>query len=347
MIFRLTGATLLFLLQGVLSLPSQAQALTGSAAATNELTAMQSPVWSSRHAQHAYGLPEARPKDKGTLTVTADGVSFTGKSGIFTIQKPSVVAVNAGNQRVELWGVKGRLLRMAIPDGGGLAAAAVMHHRVDMLTVEFNDAKGGHHGAVFYLPAHEADRAVASLSRLPMSESEAPRVAPTAAVSPSIPCQESSINKGSVLVAAPKWEQAEVPAAYRALFYEHLMDRLRRLEGVGHIYRDGEDAQHACPQYTIRLAVTSFKEGSQVKRAMMGPIGFFVGTTQLKFDATVTDASGKLNAQEHVKATVRGESESTNVADGVAKTLAKRYSKIHRDFEKNMMASSPARRLPL
>src|SRR6266704_1993213 len=151
--FRFTYASRLSVLVAVFAFHIHAQAVSGS---TNAPSAM----WSSQNVQHAYGLPQAKPNDKGTLTVTSEGVSFTGKAERFTIQRPSVIAVSAGNQRVELWGMKGRLLRMAIPDGGGLAAAGVMQHRVDTLTVEFSDSKGGYHGAVFLLPANEAERAV-------------------------------------------------------------------------------------------------------------------------------------------------------------------------------------------
>jgi hypothetical protein len=143
------------------------------------------------------------------------------------------------------------------------------------------------------------------------------------------------VKPGSVLVSAPTWDQIEVPAAYRALVYEHLIDRLQHLQGIGHVYRDGEsDAEAGCPQYTVHISIAGFTQGSQVKRAVMGPVGMFVGTTQMTFDTTFTDASGRWNAQEQVKATVRGESESTNVADSVAKTLAKRYASAKKEFEK-------------
>jgi hypothetical protein len=132
-----------------------------------------------------------------------------------------------------------------------------------------------------------------------------------------------------VLVAVPAWDQAEVPAAYRALVYEHLLDRLRQVKGAGRVYRDGATNGHqGCPQYRMQLSISGFKQGSQVERAVMGPVGFFAGTTQMTFDATITDASGRVSMQEQVKATVRGESESTNVAAEVAKKLAKRYSAV-------------------
>jgi hypothetical protein len=318
------SASLLFLLSHALicmTHPVLAATAQPSVLADGDLP--QPAAWKSSRVQHAYGLPDARPKEKGTLTITPAGLTFTGKSGSSSIQRPSVIAVSAGNQRVELWGMTGRLLRMAIPDGGGIAAAGVMHHRVDMLTVEFSDSKGGYHGAVFFLPANEAERALQSFAHMPVARRETVNAS----------CQGTSVEPNSVLVSAPAWDQIQVPAAYRALVYEHLIDRLQHVKGGGHVYRDGEDSgQLSCTQYTVHIAITGFKPGSQVKRAAMGPVGMFVGTTQMTFDATFTDASGKFDTREQVKATVRGESESTSVANSVAKTLAKHYVSAQNEF---------------
>jgi len=280
--------------------------------------------------QHAYGLPEAKLKEKGTLTVDSEGLTFTGKSSRYIIPGPAIVAVSTGSERVELWGTTGRIVRMAIPNGGGLAAAGVMHHKINQLTVEFHDARGAYHGAVFYLPGEDAARILESYSRIAPSHSGTANESET----PAPVCQNSSVSPHNVLVAAPDWNQAEVPAAYRALVYEHVVDRLRRVDGIGHVYREGEiDYQDACPQYTVRISIVSFKRGNQVKRATMGPIGFFAGTTQMTFNASITGASGQLNVTEQVKATVRGESESKNVADGAAKKLAKRYAAALKQLE--------------
>ncbi len=289
------------------------------------------PAWSSSSVQHAYGLPDTKPKEKGTLTVKPEGVTFTAKSSNYVIQRGSVLAVSAGDQRVELWGMKGRILRMAIPNGGGIAAAGVMHHRVDMLTVEFSDSRGGYHGAMFLLPANEAEKALQSFAAMTSVPKEP---------QPNT-CEAAAVQPKSVLITAPSWDQAEVPAAYRALVYEHLVDRLQRLKGAGHVYRDGEvHGPNGRPQYFIHISITGFKAGSQVKRAVMGPVGMFVGTTQMTFDVTFTDASGNLNNHQQIKATVRGESESTGVADSVAKRLAKHYASAQQDFEKFNLAGS-------
>jgi hypothetical protein len=157
-------------------------------------------------------------------------------------------------------------------------------------------------------------------------------------------CQ-NAIEPKSVLVSAPNWDQAEMPAAYRALVYEHLVDRIQSTKGVSHVYRDGEgNGKNACPQYTVHISIAVFREGSSVKRAFLGPAGMFVGTTQMKFDVALTDASGKLNSSQQITATIRGESESTGVADRVAKDVAKDYAKALKNADKSNAAktSNPA-----
>jgi len=314
----LSGVSLFLLIHALLLVPQAAYALPAPSAVQPETSSAPAPSdWNSQAAKHVYGLPEAKPNEKGTLTLSAHDFTFTGKASRVTIPRQSIIAVSAGNQRVEIWGMKGRILRMVIPDGGGAAAALFMHHRVDMLTVEFADTHGGYHGAVFFLPAKEADGALESFSRTP----PVPRDAVTAV------CHDGVVRPHSVLLQAPVWQQAEVPAAYRALVYERLYDRLRQVKGMDHVYRDGENyAQQGCPQYSMQIAVSGFKEGNQAKRAMLGPVGMFVGTTQMKFDANVTDASGNAAMHEQIKATVRGETESTNVAGDVAKKLSKDYA---------------------
>lgn len=293
-------------------------------------------VWTSARAQHVYGFPGADHNRKGTLSLSADALVFTGKSGSSSIPRSAVTALSAGNQRVELFGKAGMLLRMAIPDGGGFAAAAVMHHRVDILTVEFNDRSGGSHAAVFFLPSNEADRA---LQNFPQSPVPPRQVQASDAV-----CRGAAIEPNSLLVSTPNSDRVLVPAAYRALVYEHLIDRLRSTEAFSRVYREGEAVGgRGCPQYTVQIAIAAFKEGSSVERAALGPAGFFVGTTRMSFDVTLTDltdASGKLSTTEQIKATMRGESESTNVADHVAKSVARHCAAVLKSANKAQAGGS-------
>jgi hypothetical protein len=273
--------------------------------------------WSAPAAKHVYGFPDTKAGKQGVLVLSADALTFTNKSSNSSIPRNSILAVSDGSDRVEMWGTTGQLVRMVIPDGGGLAAAAVMHRRVGMLTVDFVDGRGGTHSAVFNMPPAQADAALAKFSETPL---------PAQPTTVKNSCVDIAANPGSVLVDAPNWEHADVPTAYRALVYEHVVNRLQRVKGVSHVYRDGEvPLDGSCPAYTIKISVQAFRQGNQIERAALGPVGMFVGTTQVSFDFKLTDASGHLNQSEQVKAAIRMQSESTEVAGKFAKTLAKHY----------------------
>lgn len=343
--FWRSGASLLVLIQAILFLPHQAfafAAIQPQRPVTSSRKPSSEGSWTISHAQHAYGLPEVKPKQKGTLTLDSQNITFSGKA-IYRIPRTSVIAISDGSERVEMWGMKGRLLRMAIPNGGGLAAAGFMHHKESSLTVEFRDPRGGYHAAVFVVPPDDATLAMATFAPHTDDAASAEPVDITAPVANV--CDGAAVKPGGVLIAAPVWEQVEVPASYRALVYEHLVDRMRRVQGVSQVYREGEPgAQRGCPQSTVRIAIAGFRPGSQVKRAMMGPAGFFAGTTQMNFHVTMSDQAGVWNVDDDVKATVRGESESKNIADSVAKKVAKRYALERAKFEKSQIVFAPTRK---
>jgi len=299
--------------------------------------------WTAPKVEHAYGLPGAMPKARGTLAVDSAGITFSSKSGRHAIPWAATVALSNGSERVELWGTTGTIVRMMIPNGGGLAAAGVMHHKVYELTVEFHDARGAYHAAVFLLSQRDAARVLDSYTRAVAPVNGEPRAIPALDVarSDAPACSASPGSSRGVLVAAPTWSQAEVPAAYRALVYEHVVDRLQHVEGVGHVYRAGEHrAPDACPRYIVTISIVSFKPGSQVVRAATGPIGFFAGATTMVFTVRITDTVGNLNATDEIKAAARGDSQSRNVADGVAKKLARYYAASVKQYEANSPAGT-------
>lgn len=278
-----------------------------------------SAIWSSAKVEHAYGVPEVKKNEKGTLTLTADVLIFSSKSSNNSISRSTITAVNSSNERIELWGTGGRILRLAMQNGTGQLAALFLHHRVDMLTVEFRDARGGFHAAVFYLPAKEAAPALAAFSQQPF----------TALADAKNVCPGNPVEPRSVLVEAPNWDLTQVPAAYRALVYEHLIHRLDNAKNMGRVYRDGDmGLASTCPQYTIKMAVETFKQGNQVARATLGPAGMLTSPTQLKLAVHFIDASAYSDTQEQIKAAVRTDSESSSVADAAAKNLTKHFLAI-------------------
>jgi hypothetical protein len=80
----------------------------------------------------------------------------------------------------------------------------------------------------------------------------------------------------------------------------------------------------------MRLSTTGFKPGSQVERASMGPAGFFVGVTQMTVNLVITDANGTTVLRDQIKASQRGEPESMNVIDKVAKQVVKKWARAQK-----------------
>jgi hypothetical protein len=276
---------------------------------------IQPSVWSSTHAIQVLGMPGIKAKEKGTLTITPQRITFTSQPASASIGLRSIVAIGAGDEQVELWGMKGILMRMAVPYGGGAAFATFMHHRRDMLTVEFVDRRGGYHGTVFFLPGDEAEQALHSIAWSPATHDEERQEQQQTR------CPIADVKPDSILVAKPVSDKTDFPAAYRVLLYEHIIDRLSKDSDV-EVYRDGRES---CSHYTMHMSITAFKPGSQVERAFMGPMGFFVGVTQIALDLEVRDAKGAVVIREQIKTTQRGESESMNVIKKLAHQVVKKW----------------------
>ena len=62
-------------------------------------------------------------------------------------------------------------------------------------------------------------------------------------------------------------------------------------------------------------------------RASTGPVGFFVGATSLKFHALVRGLGGETLLDKDFKVSKRGDSESLDVTDKIAKSLSKKLKK--------------------
>lgn len=289
--------------------------------------AFQPSGWSSTQAVHVLGLMNVKAKANGTLTITPQQLTFTGKGASSTIDLASIVALSAGEERVELWGMKGRLMRMAVPYGGGAAFATFMHHQRDMLTVEFIDGSGGYHGAVFFLPGNEAEQALHSIT--PSS---------TRHNALNVPCSVGQGALNSISLKQLSSSQPDFPVAYRALIYEHLVKRFEQVPEI-EVRRDRIDGRENCSQYTMRLSVMAFTPGSQVKRASMGPVGFFVGVTQIILNMEMTDAKGAVIFRDQIKATQRGESESVNIIDKIAHQAVKKWENEQRRIQKRASRS--------
>ena len=277
-------------------------------------------VWQSDQAKYRIGLSGIKPKASGTLTLSPTELVFTTSNGRASIERSRIFAVTVGGERKETGGIGAWATRMALPFGGGAALATVTQAQVDLLTVEFRDEHDSYHGAVFLLPKTEALHFQEKYGSLaPEGRVEHPKSA----------CVSDRERLSSLKVAPIDSSELSVPEEYKVLLYEQLIRRLQERSGYETIYREGDNSTAAaCPELVIRVKLTAFNKGDAVLRATTGPVGVFVGVTSLQVHLELSDAVGKKKLiDEDLKASERGDSDSLDVADEVAKSVAKKLKK--------------------
>jgi hypothetical protein len=198
-----------------------------------------------------------------------------------------IEAVSLGDERYEPGGIIGAIARKAIPYEGGEALEVIQGKTVDILTVEYRDADDGYHGAVFVLPKKQAAdiqrRLAASIRPLPK---------------PIVASCEAERTPNSVLVEPIKFTGVKLPAEYRVLLYERLMEELRQAPSSYVYFRAGNvSAGSECTAMILSVDVNAFKKGNAELRGCL----LFIGITSIGYTVKLTDQSQRVLFEAHMK----------------------------------------------
>ncbi len=110
----------------------------------------------SRTVTHIMGLQGVHNNTNGKLTITASGLDFqptSGTSGQVSIA--SIRDIFVGSEDRQVGGVPMMMGKAAIPYSGGRVISLFSHKKYDSLVVEYTDADGGLHGAIFRIARGE------------------------------------------------------------------------------------------------------------------------------------------------------------------------------------------------
>jgi hypothetical protein len=106
--------------------------------------------------QSVIGLEGIKKGTKGgTLSVQSGALQFEHEKQKAQIAIPSIEDIFLGNESRQNITGAGSVVKMAIPYGGG-RLLSLFSHKVEVMTVEYRDANGGFHGAIFVLPTGHA-----------------------------------------------------------------------------------------------------------------------------------------------------------------------------------------------
>jgi hypothetical protein len=109
-------------------------------------------------ATHLLGFAGARNNSKGTVSIEGDALQFK-KHGRAAeqVKIASIHALLLGDLSRQVGGVPVTLAKAAVPYSGGRAVSLFTHKKYDTLTLEYVDAEGGLHGAIFELKKGQAE----------------------------------------------------------------------------------------------------------------------------------------------------------------------------------------------
>ncbi|HEY1743952.1 MAG TPA: hypothetical protein VGG18_12365 [Granulicella sp.] len=279
------------------------------------------------------GLPGIAPNSVGTLSFNGRNLRFTTEQGFAEIPHQRIIEASSGDERIETGGTTGKIARMLIPYGGGLAVGAVTHKKVGLLTIEFTDGSGEYHGAVFVLDAEDIANALDELDVLPPTTHVSAIAAPT--ICPTWKVQENAVRVEKIEAGL----QSEFPPEDRVLLYERLVQQLKSEKTILNVYRAGSrSAEGNCAEFRIKVKAIAFNKGDQAVRASVGPLGHFVGTTKLNYHLTVSTQDGTPIFDQDLKNSEGSDSDSLNVTKIISKAVVKSLKKSRKHLRKTQIA---------
>jgi len=109
-------------------------------------------------ATHILGFADARKKANGTLSIQAETLQFQSSGNpAVEVRIGSVQDVVVGEMSKQVGGLPMTMGKAAAPYGGGRVLSLFAHRRYDSLAVQYADADGGIHGAIFQMHKGEGE----------------------------------------------------------------------------------------------------------------------------------------------------------------------------------------------
>ena len=108
-------------------------------------------------ATHLLGFPNTKNNCNGTLSVKDDTLRFEQDAKpAAEVKIASVQGVFLGSESKQVGGTPAKIGKAAAPFGSGRVVSLFAHKKYDTLTVEYVDADGGVHGAIFQVREGQA-----------------------------------------------------------------------------------------------------------------------------------------------------------------------------------------------
>lgn len=299
--------------------------------------------------QHMLGFGGVPRNAKGTITVDGEKLYFTGNNGVKAeLAVGTISNVETADDSRRLIGGTVGFLSMFAPYGSG-RFLSLFRREIDVLTIEYRDANGGLHGAIFTMGNNLAQplkqRLVAAGAKV---EEEQPAAAPQPAAAeasepapaakpktasqtvtdpPSERIKAPKIHASSVRILRPSSPEVRLPDDFRMAIYEQVIANLQK-DGKLKVYRDGEKVPpEASDLVELHIEVWGFKEGS----ARMRQVTTVIGETRINVRLRATHHASHGHHKELMHRNVMGNvkyfGENIRATGDLAKAISKLVKK--------------------
>jgi hypothetical protein len=260
------------------------------------------------------GLAGVKHDAKGMLSVVDGNLHFVHAKTSSDVSATSIQDVVTGGYTEKTVGKTIGMISMAAPYGGG-RFLSLFRKKIDTLTVQYRDADGGLHGAIFSMPVGAADVIKKGIV------AQGPRAAPTAEIEINVvpTPSNSSPNKAESASASQEQKPAKIkasaiqvemiqsdeiklPAEFQVALYENRVHQLEKQEKFQHIYREGDhNAATITDLVILHSTVRGFKACSERARQ----VTTVAGATSITVHCEFTSTDGKPLLERDVNGKVR------------------------------------------
>lgn len=261
--------------------------------------------------EHLIGLTGMKENSEGTLTVEKGNLRFGRSKSSTEVAASTIqdVVTGSDSQRV----IRGTLgtLSLFAPYGSG-RFLSLFRSKLDTLTIQYLDADGGVHGAIFTMPVNSAESAKNELVAAGARINTSKQIDPTADASNSLATKgapeqargnrPAKIDASAISAMMVESDEITLPAEFQISLYENLIEQLQKKSGFQHVYREGDRASVDAPKLVIlHSTVRGFKKGSEMAR----DVTTVSGETTIRVHCEFTDKDGQLLLARDIQGKVR------------------------------------------
>ncbi len=247
------------------------------------------------------GLTGVKENAKGTLKVEDGNLHFVRGKANAEVSATSMQDVVTGADSEKAVGKTIGMISMAAPYGGG---------RFDTLTIQYRDADGGLHGAIFTMPVGNSELIKTALlaqgahtgepSAVPSSSGNSPNKEEKPALSQEN--QSAKIKASAIQVEMIQSDEIKLPAEFQVALYENLIRQLEKHGKFQHVFRDGDrNATSVGDLVVLHSSVRGFKAGSERARQ----VTTVAGATSVSVHCQFTSPDGNTLFEQDANGKVR------------------------------------------